>query len=274
MPLKDGDIVLVNYTIKYIEDGKEVVYETTVEDVAKEHGLYREGASYRPVPIIIGRSKLIDALEKVIRELDVGEKRVVEAEPSEAYGEYRRDLVKRIPLKVLREHLGRTPVVGEEVELPKLGRGRVIRVLHRYADVDFNHPLAGKRLKIEIEVVRKITEPAEKIKFIAARWLSVDEEAVEASIDGEGNAVVRIPLRAAKLDNFPIRLTRLIEEVLDAVPEAKRLDVALSVDLEALRAEVGAAEGEQAAGGEEAVEEAAGEAKESPGGEGAQESQS
>ncbi len=74
--------------------------------------------------------------------------------PEQAYGLLLQDTVQRVPLKHLQTY-GK-PVVGDiaQVHTESVKKQVVIMKLGKFnADVDFNHPLAGKTLLFDIEVV-------------------------------------------------------------------------------------------------------------------------
>jgi thioredoxin-related protein len=60
-------------------------------------------------------------------------------------------------------------------------RGRIIKVDQHEFTVDFNHPLAGKDLLLEIEIV-SLTKAAQ-LKDSRLAWLEDYEQAVEAAAD-------------------------------------------------------------------------------------------
>ena len=87
MALKKGDFVLINYTLWALEDGEEKIIDTTVEEVATKHNIYDAEKRYGPTLVVIGKSALLPAVEKVLPEMNVGEKKVIIAEPKDAFGE-------------------------------------------------------------------------------------------------------------------------------------------------------------------------------------------
>ena len=242
MPLKTGDIILLNYTIWAVEDGEEKIIDTTREDVAEKHGIKREGRRYSPLIVIVGRSQLLPAVDKAVKEMDVGEKKTIIAEPEEAYGERREDLVIRVPKKYFTER-GVRVSVGDEVEIAGR-RGVVAKVTQRFVFIDFNHPLAGKRLKIELEVVRKLEDTREKLAYLASRWLGIPEDEVKVEYS-EGKAVVELPEPVIGLSDLDARLRKLLEEVALYVQEVEKLDIVIKVDLSRPKEE-----GEREEGGE------------------------
>ena len=62
MPLKDGDFVLVDYTLKVKETGQ--VIDTTREEVAKEVSIHRPDKTYEPMLVVIGAGWVLKGLEE------------------------------------------------------------------------------------------------------------------------------------------------------------------------------------------------------------------
>ena len=52
MPVKEGDFLLVNYTLKVKESGETV--DTTLDTVAKEARIHKEDNVYQPKFVVIG----------------------------------------------------------------------------------------------------------------------------------------------------------------------------------------------------------------------------
>ena len=207
MPFKEGDFVLVNYVVSVVEGGKEVVQDTNIEDVAKRAGLHSPDRKYEPYLVVIGRSQVLPAIDEELRNMDVGQRKEFTAPPEKAYGPHRDDLVIRVPIRQLNRY-GITPVVGRRVEVG--GRVGVIRsVTERFAYIDFNHPLAGKELKIELEVVRKLETPEEKVRFLALRYLPLKEGDIGVSLGAQGVVELSLPADALRLSDLESRLQLL-----------------------------------------------------------------
>ncbi|MGC9071546.1 MAG: FKBP-type peptidyl-prolyl cis-trans isomerase [Acidilobus sp.] len=211
MPFKEGDFVLVNYVISVVEGGAEVVQDTNVEEVAKKAGLYSADRRYEPYLVVIGRSQVLPAIDEELRGMEVGQRKEFMASPEKAYGPHRNDLVIRVPIKQLNRY-GITPVVGRRVEVG--GRVGVIRsVTERFAYVDFNHPLAGKELKIQLEAIKKLDATEEKVKFLALRYLPLKEGDLGVSILQGGVVEIRLSAGSLKLSDLESRLQLLISDL-------------------------------------------------------------
>lgn len=135
--VKDGDSVTVNYTGK-LEDGS--VFDSS----------FNEGRG--PLSATLGANQLIPGFEKGLIGMGIGDKKVVEIAPFEAYGNYRPDMVSEIEKSKFPEDV----TVGSTLQGMSQAGPVIVTVLEVNEDtvkVDANHPLAGKKLIFEIEVV-------------------------------------------------------------------------------------------------------------------------
>jgi FKBP-type peptidyl-prolyl cis-trans isomerase SlyD len=101
-----------------------------------------------------GRNNIVPGLETELSGKKSGDKFKATVAPEQAYGPRNEEAVQRVPVK----HIAtRGPfVVGQMVVVNTRdgGRqGRVVKVGHFNVDLDLNHPLAGKTLEFDIEVV-------------------------------------------------------------------------------------------------------------------------
>jgi peptidylprolyl isomerase len=232
--------------VKVVEDGREKVVDTTIEDVAKEANIYDPRRRYEPLPVIIGRSSLLEGVEEALRSMDVKEKRVVEVPPEKGYGVYREDLVVRLPLRRFIEFYGRRPSEGEEVDVPTekgVLRGRVVRVTQRFVYIDLNHPLAGKTLKVEIEVVDKLEKDEDKIRVLMSRYLGVPLKDIEVRAEGEGVFRAKLPQTILGFSDLDARLANAIKYVAEMVAPRK---LVLEVEVELAATSGGEAGGREA----------------------------
>jgi len=210
-PVK-GDLVLIDYTIKVVEDSGEKVVDTTIEEDAVKAGIYDKNKWYGPIAVVLGRSALIDAVEEALYEMEEGETREIEAPPEKAYGKRDPSLVIKVSKKRLRESNIR-PVVGTEVEAN--GRkGRIIKVTERFAYIDFNHPLADKKLKIKLILKKILKDEQERAKYLASRVFSIQPDAV--TVEKEDDSItIKLPssiLLNKDLDALMLQLARDIYE--------------------------------------------------------------
>lgn len=202
MVLKKNDFIEVEYTGR-IKEGNSV-FDTTDEKTAKDSGIFHKQMKYGPVVVVLGESHLLTGLDSQLQGKEAG-KYSFEISPEEGFGKKTADLLKLVPAKAFSKEQIK-PFVGLEVEMDGL-RGIVRSVSGGRIIVDFNHPLAGKTLLYDVNVLRVITDPSEKIKGIA-RLLKIPLSQVEI----EGNKAT-----LSYDQNFPVSLAEHFES------EVKRL---------------------------------------------------
>jgi len=136
--IKDGDTVKVHYTGK-LEDG-------TVFDSSKDR---------EPLEFTLGEGQLIPGFEKAVTELEEGESKEVTIPADKAYGEPREDLIITVPKDQLPEDV--EPQVGMQLQVNQPNGEpvpvRITEVGDENLTLDANHPLAGRELTFDIEVV-------------------------------------------------------------------------------------------------------------------------
>lgn len=136
--VKNGDTVKVHYTGRF-EDG--VVFDSS------------EGRD--PLEFTVGAGMLIRGFEDALIGMAPGEKKTVRVEPQDAYGDYDDNLVLTMPLDRVPEDI--TPEVGMELQLISQSGQKLPVVVKEVQEeaiiLDANHPLAGKVLVFDIELL-------------------------------------------------------------------------------------------------------------------------
>jgi peptidylprolyl isomerase len=145
--VKSGDTVQVDYTGKF-ENG--TVFDTSIEEVAEEAGIYNEQREYVPLNITAGSGQVIEGFDKGLIGMKEGEEKNLTIPPEKAYGEYNESWIQAVPIEEL--GLPEPPEVGQKFSTP-YGIIKVIDVNETHATLDFNHELAGKTLVFYIKIV-------------------------------------------------------------------------------------------------------------------------
>ena len=135
---KLGDTVTIHYTGK-LGDGS--VFDSSVNRA--------------PIEFKLGEKGVLPGLEDVVEGMSPGDKRTVEIPANQAYGAYDDELVREIERSSLPEDLD--PKVGTRLctSGPKNQELvlTVIEVGKATVKLDANHPLAGRDLTFEIELL-------------------------------------------------------------------------------------------------------------------------
>lgn len=136
--VKEKDTVRVHYTGK-LDNGE--VFDSSVD---------RE-----PIEFNLGEGQLIPGFEKGLIDMAVNEKKTLNIPMAEAYGAHSEELIQEVPSNELPEEV--KPEVGMKL-MSKLPDGReipltVTEVKEESIMVDANHPLAGKDLTFDLELI-------------------------------------------------------------------------------------------------------------------------
>jgi FKBP-type peptidyl-prolyl cis-trans isomerase SlpA len=109
-----------------------------------------------PATLQLGSGELAPPLEACLEDLPVGERHIFLLEPEQAFGPHNPDLLTRMPKSELPNGGGDIGVLTlVEFAAPNGGKfaGLVREMDNTSALVDFNHPLAGKSIRFEVEVI-------------------------------------------------------------------------------------------------------------------------
>jgi peptidylprolyl isomerase len=133
--IENGSKVKVHYTGK-LEDNN--VFDSSVE---------RE-----PLEFTVGQGQLIPGFEQGVMGLTTGDKKTIEIEPEQAYGPVREDLINEVPKENLPEGVEVGHMLQAQTEQGPVNV-KVVELNETTGKVDANHPLAGKKLIFDLEVV-------------------------------------------------------------------------------------------------------------------------
>lgn len=135
---KTGDIVKVHFTGK-LEDGS--IFGTSVNS--------------EPLEFKLGEGRIIPGVEKAVEGMNVGESKTVQIPSEQAYGQHREELVEQVGRDKFPPDV--EPQVGQRFEVPNQQGQPVVVTVVDVSDsnitLDANHPLAGKDLTFELELL-------------------------------------------------------------------------------------------------------------------------
>jgi peptidylprolyl isomerase len=136
--VKAGDTVRIHYT-GTLDDGTQ----------------FDSSAGRDPLEFAVGSGQVIPGFDKAVDGMAVGESKSVKIDPEDAYGERHEQLVQEVPKSSLPEDID--PEVGMRLQA-STPNGQVMQLVvtevrEEAITVDGNHPLAGKALNFDIELV-------------------------------------------------------------------------------------------------------------------------
>ena len=147
MQIASGTVASFHYTLRG-EDGVEIENS-------------REGD---PVAYLHGQGNILPALEERLAGHAAGDVLAVTLAPEQAYGVRREGSIQRVPLKHVQASGRLRPGMVVAVHTEHGARQvTVLKVGKFNVDVDTNHPLAGRTLSFDIEVLEVRAASAEEI---------------------------------------------------------------------------------------------------------------
>lgn len=138
-----NSFVTLHYRIRLAENQEVIV--STFED--------------KPATLEIGMGQLAEGLEKCVIGMEVGQRKVFEIEAKDGYGDKNPTLYRPVTKKLLNQYAeaDTTFEPGEYVHFPAPDGGQFAgTVVEDQGDAilfDFNHPLAGRRLVFEVQLI-------------------------------------------------------------------------------------------------------------------------
>ncbi len=157
-----NNFIELDFTATTLPD--ENIFDTTSKEQAEKAGLPTEKREFKPSIIAIGHKMLIPGLDQALEGKEIGKDYAEEIEPEQAFGKRIPNLVKMISLSQFKKQ-NIVPQKGMQFNLD--GQIATIRaVTGGRVLIDFNNPLAGKKVRYKFKIKRKITDQKEKIKSL------------------------------------------------------------------------------------------------------------
>jgi FKBP-type peptidyl-prolyl cis-trans isomerase SlyD len=144
-----------------VEPDSVVLFHYTLLD--EQGGMLESSRKGEPMAVLHGHGNVIAGVDDALQGRAAGERFTVVVPPDKGYGERHEGRTQRVPKKNVRGAKRLRP--GDEVVVAMREGHRSVTVLkvgHSVVDVDLNHPLAGRTLHFDIEVMAvRAAEPEE-----------------------------------------------------------------------------------------------------------------
>jgi FKBP-type peptidyl-prolyl cis-trans isomerase 2 len=215
-----GDFIRLELTGR-VEETDEV-FDTTDEELAQEEGIHQEGRSYGPRLVVVGEGWVLRGLDNRLPGLEEEEEVEIEIPSEDAFGQRDPDNVQMVPYRILRSK-GVNPVIGQELEID--GRSAIIRSIGAgRVQVDYNHPLAGRKIIYNVRVTEILEDEEEKIRaLIGRRFLGIEPEEFQLE-NMENKYTIEIPEQIFFSENIQIAKRGLALELLRFFPDLEEID--------------------------------------------------
>ncbi len=185
-----------------------MVFDTTDEEVAKEHDIYDENTRYDSFVIIVGKGHVVEGLDEDIAGKEAGYHGTVKIPPEKGYGEHKTELVKTYPTSKFTE----PPVKGMRAVVDGQ-QGMVVMTIGRRVRIDFNSPMAGKNLIFDYVIEEQIDDDLDKIKSLLQSYFRMDFD-VELV---DETAVIEPPSDLRLNQNWLLVKSRIANELLGSM---------------------------------------------------------
>ncbi len=208
--IKKGDFIRIKYVGRLKDDGH--IFDLNDVEVAKKENIYNEKARYEPFTICVGQKDVVGGLDDALVGREVGSKFSVELKPEDAFGKKDPKFMQLVSARKFKDQK-MVPYPGMPITVNDTP-GTVKTVSGGRIMVDFNHPLAGREVKYDVEILGVVDDDAEKVKAIAEMHLGIRD------------SKVTVEAGVARIDHaFPQQLQAPVEKsIIERVPSLKKVE--------------------------------------------------
>jgi FKBP-type peptidyl-prolyl cis-trans isomerase 2 len=136
--IKEGSKVKLHYTGKF-----------------EDQNVFDSSVGREPLEFTVGEGMLIPGFERGVIGMEPGNIKTIEIEPEQGYGELREDLLQEVNVSQLPEGVKIGDVLSADTPAGPINV--VVREINGdKVTVDANHPLAGKKLIFDLEIVEVV----------------------------------------------------------------------------------------------------------------------
>ena len=136
-----------------VQEGSKVTlhYTGTFDDGVK----FDSSKGREPLEFTVGEHKVIPGFEEGVKGMKKGEKKTIKVAPADGYGERRDEMVQKIPKDKIPENmtLKKGMVLTFKGPKDKTFMATISDFDDKDITLDLNHPLAGKNLNFEVEII-------------------------------------------------------------------------------------------------------------------------
>lgn len=221
MTFNKGSLVLIDYTAK-VKDSEEI-FDTTIEEDAKKHSIHEPNVKYQPKLVSIGEVSypVLKGLDEALAKTTVGDKLTVEVTPDKGFGERDSGKVRMIPIRKLGEDAEKVSV-GDTIEVDNkrgiirfIGSGRV--------QIDYNHRYAGKTILYDVNVIKSLDSPNDKVDGILKNRLPLEDSKISFELKDK-EVSITIPEEILRADGLQIMKHFIQLDIFKFVPSLEKVN--------------------------------------------------
>jgi peptidylprolyl isomerase len=117
--------------------------------------IFDDSVKREPLRFVIGGNLLLEGFKQAVIGMNVGERKVIKIPAEQAYGLHLKELIIGLALNLLPADF--KPVIGQQLQISADNGQAIVATVIEITDtkviLDANHPLAGKDLTFEINLV-------------------------------------------------------------------------------------------------------------------------
>ena len=140
----------------HIQPGSKVTLHFTIR--ATDGTVMESSVNDEPETFVMGDGTLLEGFELALVSLKAGERQTITLRPDQAYGVRDPEVVTVLPRSHFPSDIALEPgamvafTTAEGHEVP----GRVLTLRDDAVEVDFNHPMAGQEVVLEVEILEVV----------------------------------------------------------------------------------------------------------------------
>jgi len=224
--IEPGSMIKIDYTAKIAEkdvtEEEPVVFDTTIEEIARAEEIYKPDKVYEPMLVVLGENWIPRGLEKRIQEANVGDNFHTNVPSEEAYGPKDPSKIKLVARREFQK-LNINPSVGDRITIGSQ-TGTVLSVTSGRVRMDYNHVLAGQDIDYEI-TIHEIIEGDENYisELISRRLPGANLDGMSIQINGT-QIIVEIPEHARFFEYVQFAKAEVAKDIGEIVPGYKSIE--------------------------------------------------
>lgn len=220
MTFNKGSLILVDYTAK-VKDSEEV-FDTTIEEDAKKHSIHEQNFKYQPKLVSIGEVSypVLKGFDEALAKTSVGDKLTIEVTSDKGFGDRDSGKVRMIPIRKLGEDAEKVSV-GDSIEVDNK-RGIIRYIGSGRVQVDYNHKYAGKTILFDVNVIKSLDTPNDKIDSILKNRLPVEDTRIAFDLK-DREVSIAIPEEILRADGLQIMKHFIQLDVFKFVPTLEKV---------------------------------------------------
>jgi|TARA_Y100000034_G_C6883173_1_gene405035 FKBP-type peptidyl-prolyl cis-trans isomerase 2 len=212
--VKKGEFVEIEYTGRTKSDNH--LFDTTDEKTAKLEKHYNPNLKYGPVIACIGQKHVLKGVDDQLSGKEIGKEYTFEVGVEDAFGKKDAKLIRTVSVSLFKKQK-MNPVPGLQINaegmigvIRSVNGGRVL--------VDFNHPLAGKDLTYNINILKKISDTKLQLEALLKYGIAMNEKMYDYTLK-EGNLNLKVKFKLPKdLQN------KISEKIKETIPKIKKIE--------------------------------------------------